>query len=54
MTGLKTLFFLSFLFISYFSYSQIKLPKLISDGMALQRDTRTKLWGEAFPLTPYQ
>ena len=30
-------------------YSQLKLPKLISNGMILQRDTKTKLWGWAAP-----
>jgi sialate O-acetylesterase len=29
--------------------AQIKLPKLISDGMVLQRDTKVKIWGWASP-----
>jgi sialate O-acetylesterase len=29
------------------SFSQIKLPRLISDGMVLQRDAQVKLWGWA-------
>ena len=29
--------------------AQIKLPKLISDGMVLQRDTNIKIWGWASP-----
>ena len=37
------------LFISFTTYSQIKLPRLISDGMILQRDTKIKLWGWATP-----
>ena len=28
-------------------FSQIKLPKLISDGMVLQRDAKVKIWGWA-------
>jgi sialate O-acetylesterase len=31
------------------NYSQVKLPKLISDGMVLQRDTKLKIWGWAAP-----
>jgi sialate O-acetylesterase len=30
-------------------YSQIKLPRLISDGMVLQRDIPVKIWGWAGP-----
>ena len=29
--------------------AQIKLPQLISDGMVLQRNTETTLWGWASP-----
>ncbi len=29
------------------SFSQVRLPKLVSDGMVLQRDTRVKIWGWA-------
>jgi len=29
------------------SYSQVRLPKLISNGMVLQRDTRVRVWGWA-------
>jgi sialate O-acetylesterase len=29
--------------------SQIKLPRLISDGMILQRDEKVKIWGWALP-----
>lgn len=35
--------------ISTAAHSQVKLPRLISDGMVLQRDTETKLWGWAKP-----
>ena len=31
------------------SFSQIRLPRLISDGMVLQRDTEVKIWGWASP-----
>ena len=37
-----------FIFIT-FSYSQVKLPKLVSDGMILQRNTPVNLWGWATP-----
>ncbi len=39
--------FILSLFISFTSFSQIKLPKLISDGMVLQRNTNIKIWGWA-------
>lgn len=32
-----------------FSFSQVRLPKLISDGMVLQRDAKIKIWGWAKP-----
>lgn len=31
------------------SFSQVKLPQLVSDGMVLQRDTELKIWGWASP-----
>jgi sialate O-acetylesterase len=37
------------LFSSIIVHSQIRLPKLISDGMVLQRDTPIKIWGWATP-----
>jgi sialate O-acetylesterase len=44
------IFILSLFFCSCLStYSQIRLPKLISDGMILQRETQTRLWGWASP-----
>ena len=49
MNRLQVIFFLLFLSFYSFSYGQIKLPKLISDGMILQRDTKIKLWGWATP-----
>jgi sialate O-acetylesterase len=43
---LKNLFLFFFL-IPVISYSQVRLPKLISDGMVLQRDTNVRIWGWA-------
>ena len=43
---LKNLFFL-FLFIPIFSIGEVKLPKLVSNGMVLQRDAGVKIWGWA-------
>lgn len=38
------------LFLFPFSgFSQIRLPKLVSDGLVLQRDTEVKLWGWSSP-----
>ena len=39
------LFFL--LTIAFQTTAQIRLPRLISDGMVLQRDTKLKIWGWA-------
>ncbi|WP_419702019.1 sialate O-acetylesterase [Mucilaginibacter sp. NFX135] len=33
----------------YTSHSEVRLPKLISNGMVLQRDTKIKIWGWASP-----
>jgi sialate O-acetylesterase len=43
---LKNSFFLFFL-IPVLSFSQVKLPKLVSDGMVLQRDANIRIWGWA-------
>ena len=43
---IKRILFLSFL-ISFSLYSQVRLPRLISDGMVLQRDAPVKIWGWA-------
>lgn len=37
------------LFLGTILNAQIKLPRLISDGMVLQRDTKIKIWGWASP-----
>ena len=42
----KVVFTLSFL-ISFTVFSQVRLPRLISDGMVLQRDARVNIWGSA-------
>jgi sialate O-acetylesterase len=36
-----------FLFFSIKSYSDVKLPKLIGDGMVLQREVKVNIWGWA-------
>lgn len=35
------------LFISVTAFNQVRLPKLVSDGMVLQRDAEVKIWGWA-------
>ncbi|MBN2350139.1 MAG: sialate O-acetylesterase [Bacteroidales bacterium] len=36
-----------FIFLSVQTYSQVRLPRLISNGMVLQRDVKVKVWGWA-------
>ena len=43
----KIIFLIAVLFSTHFAVSQVTLPKLISDGMILQRDTKVKIWGWA-------
>ena len=43
----NTLIIILSLFLSITSYGQVKLPRLISNGMVLQRDTDIKIWGWA-------
>lgn len=46
----RTLCLIIILFITNYSVSgQVSLPRLISDGMVLQRDTKIKIWGWATP-----
>ncbi len=44
---IRLLSFGLFLFIAVDLFGQIKLPRLISDGAILQRDTKLKIWGWA-------
>lgn len=46
---LRFLFIILIFFVNSLARAQIKLPKLISDGMVLQRDTPLKIWGWAKP-----
>jgi len=46
---LKPLFFCTLLFTVQFAFGSIRLPKLVSDGMVLQRGVKTKIWGWASP-----
>ena len=39
--------FLFFILLSFTTIAQVKLPRLISDGMVIQRDTDVKIWGWA-------
>ena len=41
--------FLSFLLLSVSAFGRIRLPRLISDGMVLQRDAAITVWGWADP-----
>lgn len=45
----KLLFSCLFFTISIITQAQLRLPKLISDGMVLQRNTNLKIWGWAKP-----
>lgn len=45
----RALLLLLLLCLSAVAHSQVKLPRLISDGMVLQRDAETKVWGWAAP-----
>lgn len=42
-------FIVFFLLLYHFSFAQISLPSLISDGMILQRNTSINIWGWASP-----
>lgn len=45
----RKLFVIVVLMSSVINFSQVKLPKLISNGMVLQRNTKIKIWGWASP-----
>jgi sialate O-acetylesterase len=49
MSKIITLFFALSFMIKTISFSQIKLPRLISDGMVLQCEKPIKMWGWASP-----
>ncbi|WP_460920748.1 sialate O-acetylesterase [Pontibacter brevis] len=46
---LTFLFLLAFCLFAYNAQSEVKLPQLVSDGMVLQRDAKTNIWGWASP-----
>jgi sialate O-acetylesterase len=46
MYSKRLIFVFSFL-LSVTVYCQVRLPRLISNGMVLQRDTKVKIWGRA-------
>lgn len=43
----KQLLSISLLLSVFFAYADVKLPRLVSDGMVLQRDQKIKIWGWA-------
>ncbi|MDP2037613.1 MAG: sialate O-acetylesterase, partial [Ignavibacteria bacterium] len=43
----KSLLIILLFVCSTFGFAQVRLPKLISDGMVLQRNTKIKIWGWA-------
>jgi sialate O-acetylesterase len=50
MTPLKKIFLIVISsLITTTSFCQVRLPKLISDGMVLQRDAKIKIWGWSAP-----
>lgn len=49
MKSIHALLTIALLTISTVSFSQVRLPKLISDGMVLQRNTKITVWGWASP-----
>ena len=49
MKILKQSFILISILLTATAIGQVRLPKLISDGMVLQRDTTIKIWGWAAP-----
>jgi sialate O-acetylesterase len=47
LTKAKKFIFIFFIFAAITASGQVRLPKLISDGMVLQRNTEIKIWGWA-------
>jgi len=48
INGRKIVLFI-FISLSFYAFATVRLPKLISDGMILQRDCNVKVWGWADP-----
>lgn len=48
-TQIKNVIYIVSLLLTTYSFCQVRLPKLISDGMVLQRDTKIKIWGWSAP-----
>jgi sialate O-acetylesterase len=46
---LKIFLLYTLLLAAQFAFGSIRLPKLVSDGMVLQRGVKTKIWGWASP-----
>lgn len=46
---MRAILFFLLVLSGFSSFAQIRLPRLISDGMVLQRDAKIKLWGWASP-----
>ena len=46
---IRSILYLFILLVFQTGFSQVKLPRLISDGMVLQRDAKVKIWGWASP-----
>jgi sialate O-acetylesterase len=49
LTQRSKVFWIFLLLVTAQCYSQLKLPKLISDGMVLQRNASVKIWGWSAP-----
>lgn len=45
----KYFLFVAYILITTTAFCQVKLPKLISNGMVLQRDAKIKIWGWSAP-----
>ncbi|WP_205502324.1 sialate O-acetylesterase [Rufibacter psychrotolerans] len=45
----KSLLFVILFFVAAAAHGQVRLPRLVSDGMVLQRDAKTRIWGWAAP-----
>ncbi|MBS1576952.1 MAG: sialate O-acetylesterase, partial [Bacteroidetes bacterium] len=49
MKDLKSLFFFLFILITINSFSQLRLPAVLSSGMVLQQNDSVTLWGWSQP-----